>query len=277
MARKPKPVKDNSERYLLTYSDLMNLLLILFIILFAMSQVDNKKAQLFAEALGKGFNGPYASVLTATGSKPGGVSSKASSSAGQAATAAVSIASQYDKLYQELLNLIKKNGLENKVVVQLNKNGVVISLNNNVLFPSGVAELSNNSVNLVVSLGNTIKNVDYSQIIIEGHTDTDPIHNSKFQDNRTLSTERANNVLRVMTARCGIPQKKICSMGYGEYRPVAPNDTEANKAKNRRVVITILKPEFSADAVISASTVSNAMATVASSASSRTSSAVFSH
>ena len=272
MSKKPKTVKDNTERYLITYSDLMNLLLILFIILFSMSQVNSKKAQMFAEALGKGFNGPYASA-NLNGTKAGGALSRAGSSS--RVSSAVSTAGEYDKLYESILALVKQNGLQNKVIVQLNKNGVMISLNNNVLFPSGVAELNQQSTDLVVSLGNAIKNVDFAQIIIEGYTDTDPISNARFKDNLDLSTARANNVNRILAARCGIPNSKISSMGYGEFRPVANNDTAENKAKNRRVVITILKPQLSTDAVLSAESIGSAMAAassgsaVSSSASSR--------
>ncbi|MDR3645020.1 MAG: flagellar motor protein MotB, partial [Clostridia bacterium] len=187
--------KDNSERWLLTYSDLMNLLLILFIVLYSISQVDQKKMEQVAQAIRSGFNNDGKSLNVGEGksSKAGsynGASSKSSSTASSAvsvASSAASLAGQYDKLYQSIMSLIVKNNLNDRVTVQLNKSGVIISLNNNVLFTPGSAELSTDSVSLIVSIGNVLKNIDYSQIIVEGYTDSDPIHTALYKDNRDLS------------------------------------------------------------------------------------------
>ena len=78
---------------------------------------------------------------------------------------------------------------------------------------------------------------------MEGHTDTDPIKTARYADNMDLSTQRAANVWRRLVAK-GIDPKKSAAIGYGEYRPVAPNDTPENKAKNRRVVVTVLRAEL---------------------------------
>ncbi|MDR3552798.1 MAG: OmpA family protein [Clostridia bacterium] len=284
MVGKQKAQKDNSERWLLTYSDLMNLLLILFIVLYSISQVDQKKMEQVAQAIRSGFNNDGKSLNVGEGksSKAGsynGASSKSSSTASSAvsvASSAASLAGQYDKLYQSIMSLIVKNNLNDRVTVQLNKSGVIISLNNNVLFTPGSAELSTDSVSLIVSIGNVLKNIDYSQIIVEGYTDSDPIHTALYKDNRDLSSERANNVSRILQYNCGISPELISALGYGEYHPVAPNDTPENKAKNRRVVITILKPQLDADTYVSldglASTVSSAESQSGSSAASAASS-----
>ena len=87
----------------------------------------------------------------------------------------------------------------------------------------------------------------YSFILVEGHTDSDPISTAQYADNMALSSARAGNVWRELV-RCGLPPEEMASIGYGEYRPIAPNDSAANKSKNRRVVITILKKPFKATA-----------------------------
>lgn len=250
MQKKPKAEKDTSERYLLTYADMMNLLLILFIVLYSMSKVDAQKAQAVAKSLREGFNNQGVGSFVMANSAKGDTSSAVSKAVNQSIEDM-----EYMSLYREIMSLINKNGLANKVVVQIDKNGVVISLSENVLFERGSADLSGSSSNLVVSIGNLLKKVDFSQIIIEGHTDSDPIITSKYKDNLDLSTDRANNVNRLMVLKCGIAADKISSMGYGDTRPLVPNTTTENKAKNRRVVITILKPRLSNDAVLPANSI----------------------
>lgn len=250
MKKKPKPQKDASERYLITYSDLMNLLLILFIVLYSISKVDAQKAETVAKSMREGFNNQGVGSFVMANSAPGDTNSAVSK-----AISASKEDNEYMGLFKQILGLVKANGLQNKVVVQFNKNGIVISLSENVLFARGSADLSADSAKLVVSIGNLLNQVDFSQIIIEGHTDSDPIITSKYKDNLDLSTDRANNVNRLMVARCDIPADKVSSMGYGDTRPLVPNTTVANKAKNRRVVITILKPRLTNDVVISAGSI----------------------
>jgi chemotaxis protein MotB len=237
MARKPKAVKDTSERWLLTYADLMNLLLVLFILLYALGQTDKAKAQEVAIAIQQGFN--------ESPSKIAALQAYWNSSNTNSDT-------QYTNFYDKLMQLIKDKGLQDKVTVKADDRGVVISLSDNVLFASGGADLNTDATNLVVSIGIIIKQVTYSQIVVEGHTDSDPIRTARYKDNLDLSTDRANNVNRLFSQSCGIDPKTMSSLGYGEYRPVAPNDTPANKAKNRRVVITILRQILDANAIISA-------------------------
>lgn len=231
---------------MLTYSDLMNLLLILFIILYCSSKVDLQKATQVAESIKKGFNATEIKV----GSTPAFQTSRPAtpSQAGVSGNTGDS----YQKLYEDIENLIQEQKLQNEVTVQSATKGVVISLRDNVLFAQSSATLDTTAQTLLKRVGGILKQVDFSQIVVEGFTDSDPIHTAQFQDNRDLSSERANNVARLLQFQCGIAPEKLSSLGYGEYRPVAPNDTPANKAKNRRVVITVLKPDITADAVVEA-------------------------
>lgn len=255
MKKAKAPEKENSERWLVTYSDLMNLLLILFIILYAMSQVDKAKAEAVAESIRAGFGyvenggtgaekgegtGLYAADFTTPGdgtttSQPGDPGASASSDLYWSEEALA-----FQNFYEDVMKLIKDNNLENMVDVTIDDRGVVISFKDNVLFASGQAYLGNDSLSLIDQIGKLLTNLRFAYILVEGHTDTDPIHTAQFSDNMDLSNQRAANVWRELV-KCGLSPDKMASIGYGEYRPIAPNDTPENKAKNRRVVVTILR------------------------------------
>jgi chemotaxis protein MotB len=257
MAGKPKAEKDKSERWLLTYADLMNLLLILFIVLYSLGQTDKLKAEAVAIAIQQGFN--------ESPSKIAALQTYWNNSNNSSNNSSNSSNTEYSNFYDKLMKLIRDNGLQDKVTVMADDRGVVISFSDNVLFASGSAELSTEAKNLAISIGNIIKQVSYSQMLIEGNTDSDPIHTVLYQDNLALSSARADNVNRIFKYDCGIDPKTMSSLGNGENKPVAPNDTPTNKAKNRRVVITILRQILDTNAVISADKLVSAL-NVASSA-----------
>ncbi len=243
---KRKADNEDTQRWLLPYSDLMNLLLILFIVLYSMSKTDVQKAAAVAEAIRKGFNASVSvseqsvssQKTTGTGSKAGATNS---STAGQ----------DWSNLYNELSSTISQSGLQQKVSMSEDTKGLVITLKDNTLYTPGSAVMSANGQALVSHIGDSLKKVSYALIIVEGHTDSDPIHNSQFSDNIDLSSARADNVERALIAR-GLDSKKIAAMGRADTVPVAPNDTASDKAMNRRVVISIYKStsNLTADEVI---------------------------
>lgn len=252
MKKKQKVEKDKSERWLLTYSDLMNLLLILFIILYCSSSLDSQKATALAVSMREGF-GQYA-ALGGDGSGTGyGGGDGSGEGTGDGSTSSSTTDDgmlgnmygtpedlEYGKFYQDVNKLLADSGLDAKATIVMSERGVVISFKDNVLFPSGSAELGTEANTLITQLGGLLKKLTYSSILVEGHTDSVPIHNAKFQDNMDLSTQRASNVWRTLV-QSGLPPAKMASIGYGEYRPVVPNDSAANRARNRRVVISILR------------------------------------
>lgn len=262
MAKKKKVEKDTSERWLLTYSDLMNLLLILFIILYTASKQDSAQFQQVAQSLREGFSsassvsiidrngGPSASDTTETtntditaaevidGLTPNNTSETQDNSAAEEQEV------KYNEFRDQLTQLLAANNLQDVVTVNYEEKGVAISFADNVLFEKSSAALSSSAQDIINKIGGLLMQLPYSYILVEGHADSDPIHNETYIDNMDLSTQRASNVWRMLVAS-GLPANKMASVGYGEYRPVAPNDTVENKAKNRRVVITILKQELS--------------------------------
>lgn len=231
--RSPTPEKDRSERYLITYADLMNLLLILFIVLFCTSSHDVVKTSAVMQAIKNGFTGGGQAAYSSS-------STSSSSKSGSGNNAGTSNADDYSDFYNQLITLLNERNILDKVDITAKNNEVVISLRDNVLFAPGKADLNDDAVSLLTTMGNLIKNIKFGQLAIEGHTDSDPIHTAQFHDNRELSLARAYRVSKVFE-NCGLDPKKILPVGYGEYFPVAPNTTVENKAKNRRVVISILK------------------------------------
>lgn len=233
---KPKAEKDTSERWLLTYSDLMNLLLILFIILYTSSKLDAEKAAAVSQSLQAGFStieGAAAASVNKSGNEAGD-------------TGGVDVYwDEYAEFYNEINALLKQGNLQTKVDTTLDDTGIIISFKDNALFPTGSATLGDEASSIITQIGNLLVNLDYSFILVEGHTDTDPISTARFADNMDLSSARAGNVWRTLVS-CGLKPECMASIGYGEYRPIAPNDTPENKAKNRRVVISILKKPFTA-------------------------------
>ena len=254
---KRPPEKDNSERWLLPYSDLMNLLLILFIILYAMSKTDVQKATQVAEAIRKGFN---ASQSTSAAQSPSSQKTTSTSVKTGAASSGTSSAEDWSDLYDQVSKLVSQAGLQKNVDLTSTTKGLVITLKDNTLYAPGSAVMNMPGQSLVLKIGDALKQVKYALIIVEGHTDSDPIHNAQFSDNIALSSARADNVERALIGR-GLSASKIAAMGRADTVPVAPNTTAANKAKNRRVVITIYKSlsNLTADQVIGLDDLSSAV------------------
>ncbi len=140
---------------------------------------------------------------------------------------------------KEKEELINKSGLKNIKVIRTTR-GIVVRFPNEIMFASGSAKLQRAALPLFEKVGKFIIKKKY-MAEIEGHTDNIPIHTRQFPSNWELSTTRAVNVLRYMTARFKIPPEKISALGFGETKPLFPNNTENRRQKNRRVEIVLYK------------------------------------
>lgn len=253
---KPKAEKENGERWLLTYSDLMNLLLILFIILYTSSKLDAQKEAQMTQSLNQGFStiegtaASSAAAAAAASSDGSGVTKTATDTTVTSGTNVYWEEDKFVEFYKEINKLLKDNNLQDKVDTTLDDTGVIISFKDSALFAPGSANINDDAISIIDKISALLAKLDYSFILVEGHTDSDPISTARFVDNMELSSTRAGNVWRELV-KCGLPPEEMASIGYGEYRPVAANDTAANKARNRRVVITILKKPFKATSNLS--------------------------
>ncbi|HEX2947517.1 MAG TPA: OmpA family protein [Clostridia bacterium] len=239
---KNKVEKDTSERWLLTYSDLMNLLLILFILLYSMANVDIVKYQRVASSLRQAF-GNYSTgeVIGGGGGSPS-IIDLGGALDPDAVVPTDTEKQQMEAVQSEVQNLVQELGLTGEVSVATQERGIYISIGEQVLFKSGSAELDETARNDIIKIGREIlAKMPDKQMRVEGHTDNVPINNVRFPDNQELSTARANNVWRILVKDAGMDPKKISATGYGEYRPLVPNDSEEHMKQNRRVDIVILR------------------------------------
>jgi chemotaxis protein MotB len=139
---------------------------------------------------------------------------------------------------QETDELKKKLG--KIATVEVKEEEIVINLPSPVLFDLGKAELKDEAKAVLHEVAQSLKLMN-NDIVVEGHTDNLPIYGGKYKSNWELSAARAFAVRDYLITYEGINERRISCVGYGEYRPIAPNDTEENRAKNRRIEIKIIR------------------------------------
>jgi chemotaxis protein MotB len=260
MARKKKHKhheEEAGEAWLLPYSDLMTLLLAVFIVLFAVSKIDQTKAEEMSEAF-KGMMSQEQSVIPYDGDsiiKPI-VNPDGTSQGGDSGQENTGVPREELEQYlgeEELVNMeeLKDNldhdfeeaEMEDAISTNIDQRGLVITLNNAILFDSGSAEIKPQYQESLAKIGNLINKVD-NHIRVEGHTDNRPIVTSVYPSNWELSAARATRVVRLFISECDISPAKVVAVGYGEYKPIADNDTEEGRKKNRRIDIIILGERY---------------------------------
>lgn len=232
MSRKqsPKVVKDNAERWLLTYADLITLLLAFFVVLYSASNQDLKKFEALAQSLRQAFN---SGVVVPTGSDnvlQGGVGIN---------DLGFPQARDLEAISTELAGFAEQHGLEGKVTVRAEPGTITISLTDNLLFAPASADLQPDSGVVLREIAGIIRGLP-NQVRVEGHTDNVPLNTSQYASNWELSTARAIAVLRYLVEVEGINPTRLYGAGYGEYRPIADNSTPEGRAQNRRADIVII-------------------------------------
>ncbi|MBE3577536.1 MAG: flagellar motor protein MotB [Limnochordales bacterium] len=229
-------------RWLLTYADLITLLMAFFIIMYAMSRLDLQKYQKLAHSLymtlgggGSGLGGP--------GGGGGGGGTGAGYGSGTAPAPEMSGTAQLDARWQYLTSRLERvarhlqaSGL---VHIRVADEGLAVVVSDQVLFASARAELEPEARQFLQQLAPVLKTIP-NAIQIRGHTDDRPIQTREFPSNWELSLARAVNVLRFL-AEHGVPGERLSAAGFGPTQPVASNDTPEGRARNRRVEIVILQ------------------------------------
>ncbi|PIU41845.1 MAG: hypothetical protein COS99_03480 [Candidatus Omnitrophica bacterium CG07_land_8_20_14_0_80_42_15] len=146
-----------------------------------------------------------------------------------------------EEAMRDLEKKLKQEIADKQVSLKMAENGLVITFVAEVLFDSGKADLRNEAHSALGKVADVIKErVGDRDVGVEGHTDNVPITHSGWKSNWELSTTRATSVLHYLVNNCGLKPERLSAIGYGEYRPVASNDTEEGRQKNRRVEIVIL-------------------------------------
>ncbi|QDY84993.1 flagellar motor protein MotB [Paenibacillus polymyxa] len=259
------------ESWLLPYSDLMTLLLALFIVLFGMSSLDAKKFETMAQSLSSAFSGGTG-VLDHSAANPSSQSmdmgknkeqvsqplkSKATSTSDLQKQLAQREEEDLKKLKKQMDQYIQNNGLATLLNTKLNQSQLMITISDNALFSSGQAEVKPEARKLAKSISSMLQQFPGYDVIVSGHTDNVPISNSQFPSNFDLSAKRSLNFLRILLLNPQLNPTKFVSIGYGEYRPLASNQTGEGRSKNRRVEISVLRKYQNGTQVISPTSSSN--------------------
>lgn len=234
--KKPDEPKKGAPEWMNTYGDMVTLLLTFFILLFSMSSVDAKK-----------FSGMVAALQGSLGVLDGGTVMENSVMENvqlqSNLESSISEDKDFEKLATDIKEYLNQNGMNNNISVMNENSGLVLRFKDNILFDSGKSEIRAEAYKTLNDMSAMLNKEEFKDkmIRVEGHTDNDPIRTGRFPSNWELSTSRSSNVVRFMIEQSGLSPNRLSASGYGEYHPVAPNDSQINKSKNRRVDILILK------------------------------------
>jgi chemotaxis protein MotB len=259
LRRKRKPATHvNHERWLVSYADFVTLLFAFFVVLYSSSQVDKRKVGSLALAIQVAFQQldafdasnskrpardsaalPFAQVpLAENTERPGDFSPFVQPMEGLFATTS---ATPLQNVQKDLMKALAPEIQEQVVSVSARPEGLVVTLQEAGFYESGSATIRPAAQDAIDRLAAVLQSRG-EPLRIEGHTDNVPIHNQHFDSNWELSTARATELVKLFIARYKLDASRLSAAGFAQYHPVALNDTEENRARNRRVDIVILNP-----------------------------------
>lgn len=213
--------KDYINRWVVSYADLVTMLLALFMVLWAMGVMDNNKIKTTIKNVKFSQNAVSKNTRFNTQNNEN-----------------VKMSEQ-----EKILEILEKNPtLKNKTKLLKGEKGAIIRLNDKMLFGEGSAIIKPDVLSTLDNIATELKTIN-NFIIIEGHTDSTPINTQQFPSNWELSTARATNIINYLVKKDGLSPKKLSAVGYGEYMPIAPNTSYEGKTQNRRVDIIILSSD----------------------------------
>lgn len=268
--RKTEEAPAGSPAWMTTFSDLMNLLLCFFVLLFSMSTVDAEKFQQVVASLQSSFsvlpsggstigegqmvgNGVsqlreldvyFNEAMTSTNSN-GDHESEGEGNSDYVEEYNNASTAESEEMAEQIQNELTEAGVAEKVNVEFNEQYVLLTLNGTLLFESGKADLQEEAKPLVQKIGQIIERYDENIIEVEGHTDNVPISGGKYESNDVLSTFRALSVADYLKSVSDIDAALLKFSGRGEHVPIAENTTAEGRAKNRRVEIKVYNSYYS--------------------------------
>lgn len=240
MARKHEEEGEggSSERWLISYSDFITLLMVIFVVLYSMGQTDVAKYKQLAESLKSAFSfgGPVKVIDSQINEGSGGMED------GQPKPIVVpgipSEAPRSEEVADQLTQMLRGTNLGNEVSVQTNVEGVLISLSSKLIFASGTVNLPAEAYPVLDVIVEMIRPI-HNTIRLVGHTDDQPSQDPRYASNMELSVARAMVVANYLISK-GINPERLVVSGRGQYQPVFPNDTPEHQALNGRVEIVII-------------------------------------
>jgi len=256
MARR-KFVEDSEDtgRWLLTYSDLITLLLAFFVIMYSMSRIDAKKFGRMSEHLQGAFHSSEDKSQTAAGESDlgsGVLKVGRLKSVAQHLRSSLGTSKDQVSMGGQGMPMTRPDSVAGQsgfsatepISIEINERGLVIHVVESALFESGQATLRPEALDILDKIAKEIMNLP-NQIRVEGHTDDRPISTARFPSNWELSSARATAVVRYLIEKHKFSPERLSALGFGEYRPLAPNTSDESRAKNRRVDIVILTDNLS--------------------------------
>jgi chemotaxis protein MotB len=238
MARKKyDDTQESHERWLISYADFITLLFALFVVLYAVSVVNEGKYRVLSDALGSAFGGsePTAARIESSVEPPLPLTHIVTRKRIEAMRRE---RERLTALARDLTNTLAPLVKSGKVRVTQSSRGVSVEINDSVLFDPGEATLHENAKEALQAVASLLKD-DAHAIEVEGHTDNVPISNALFASNWELSAVRASSVVRLFIEH-GVAERRLTAIGNGANEPVASNDDPTGRARNRRVAVSIL-------------------------------------
>jgi chemotaxis protein MotB len=230
---------DGGGGWLASFGDMMTLLCTFFILIVSFSSVELIK---FRKAMGA-LRGASGALIEEQGSAVAQIVQA------MAAEDNILATDELDQTLKRVEETIFDLGIGYEISVNLTQEGICFRVASPIMFESGQATLKPEAYKLLTPIALLIRRFGYD-IVIEGHTDNIPISSGRFPSNWELSAMRAISVLRYFTERHGVNPTNVMAVGYGEFRPIAPNNTPNDRALNRRVEILLKWPELSGEELL---------------------------
>ncbi len=234
MIRRPRiETRINHERWLVSYSDFVTLLFAFFVVMYSVSNVNEKKYRQLALTLESAFSANPNAV-----DNPNGVDVENTGEAEQSDLLESQLA-EVDELAEDIKKALSGVIDDDKISLSGNEDWVEIELSANLLFSLGSSRISDEAKKLLSSVAEILAPFD-NAVAIAGHTDDLPINNAEFDNNWALSSARAVSVVNFLAYQ-GVKPHRLSAVGYGEHRPILENTNNESRMRNRRVVIKIAK------------------------------------
>jgi chemotaxis protein MotB len=228
------------ERWLVTYADMITLLLAVFIVMYALSDTNLRKFNAFAQSLSAAFT---TDVFLGTDAFTVTTGQEVVPDVGQTDVGSGIVSTDTRTVTAVVKDYAIRQGLGADVAVDEVPEGIAIRIRAGLLYQPGRAALDDRSIGLLEEIAATLEPLP-QKLRVVGHTDDTPTSGVLYVDNFDLSTARAMSVLRFLLA-AGIGPERLSVAGAGQYDPIVPNTDEANRAQNRRVDILVLYPPAS--------------------------------
>ncbi|HYD61023.1 MAG TPA: flagellar motor protein MotD [Noviherbaspirillum sp.] len=239
MARKKYDEEtDNHDRWLVSYADFITLLFAFFVVMYALSSVNEGKYRVLSNSLLNAFGRVQTAPIQGEPQPAPGGLLRALPPRQRTSEAVRREKEQLTGMARSLQQVMAPLVQQGKVRVTQSARGINVEINASVLFAPGDARLSEDSIQALRAVAEVLRDDDHA-IQVEGHTDSVPIKNAQFPSNWELSSVRASSVVRLFI-ESGIAEKRLTAVGHGPTQPVGPNDTIEGRMRNRRVSVMIL-------------------------------------